>query len=98
MYEKLEKHCNSCFRLDHEWDECPQNLKNRKEGHHQKAPSAKEMQVPRQSYTSTGKSLGSGADHRQTSGFMRDARRSGTGRHVPAPRAHQSDRASFEDD
>lgn len=25
----------------------------------------------------------SGADHRQTSGFMRDARRSGTGRHVP---------------
>ncbi|KAF3494998.1 hypothetical protein DY000_02052923 [Brassica cretica] len=63
-----------------------------------KAPSAKEMQVPRQSYTSTGKSLTSGADHRQTSGFMRDARRSGTGRHVPAPRAHQSDRASFEDD
>lgn len=56
------------------------------------------MQVPRQSYTSTGKSLTSGADHRQTSGFMRDARRSGTGRHVPAPRAHQSDRASFEDD
>lgn len=25
VYEKLEKHCNSCFRLDHEWDECPQN-------------------------------------------------------------------------
>ena len=83
VYEKLEKFCTTCKKLDHEYNDCPQNPgQNPQETEHQNDLKTKAEEMA--DYRKNGSNQH--AQHpnqrgisRQASGFMRDARRADYG-------------------
>ena len=98
VYEKLEKHCTICCMLDYEKEECPQrnSLRNSANSQRKEAPS------PRRDGTSAKKQLSNKpyskvAEPQHSSGFMRDARRTGYSHHRPSPREHHFETSHYEE-
>lgn len=76
LYEKLEKHCKLCFRLDHEKEDCPLNphTNQKLEGNPHMESQRKES-LPSHRIAPSVERHSARNDPRQLSGFMRDARR-----------------------